>query len=54
MQELVRLINKYAQVIGVQETAIPKLHFSKRIELAGPLYGIQKLAFCIVVQGRKK
>lgn len=54
MQALASLINKHAQAIGVQETAIPTLHFSKRIEPSGPLYGVQKLAFCIVVQGNKK
>ena len=54
MQTLADLIDKHSKTLGVQETAIPKLHFSKRIEPAGPLYGIQKLAFCMVVQGEKK
>jgi len=54
MEELAGLIDKHAKGLGVQETAISKLYFSKRIEPEGPLYGIQKLAFCIVVQGNKK
>ena len=54
MQELASLIDKHAIGFGVQPTAIPTLHFSKRVEPAGPLYGIQKLAFCIVAGGHKK
>lgn len=51
MTELARLIDKHAEGFGPNSTDIPLLSFSKRIEPAGPLYGVQKLAFCITLQG---
>ena len=54
MKELAQLIDKHATELGVQDSVIPRLRFSKRIHPEGPLYGVQRLAFCIVVQGRKK
>ena len=54
MTELARLIDKHAKEIGPHQTDIPLLRFSKRIEPAGPLYGLQRLAFCITLQGLNK
>ena len=54
MTELARLIDKHTKEIGPHYTDIPSLGFSKRIETVGPIYSVQKLVFCIVVQGHKK
>lgn len=54
MQALASLIDRHGKEPGVHQTAIPILHFSKRMAPAGPLYHVQKLAFCMVVQGHKK
>jgi len=51
MTELAWLIDKHAKGLGPSSTDIPLLSFSKRIEPAGPLYGVQKLAFCVTLQG---
>ncbi|MGO0059461.1 AraC family transcriptional regulator N-terminal domain-containing protein [Brevibacillus fluminis] len=52
--ELVKIIERYAETDGVHPTAIPSLFFMRNSNASVPKHGVYKPSFCIVVQGAKE
>ncbi|TYP72082.1 AraC family transcriptional regulator [Paenibacillus methanolicus] len=51
--ELVRLIDRFAEQDGTQETRIPALRLIRASRLSEPVYSVYEPSLCIVAQGAK-
>lgn len=54
LHDMAKLIERYTDGDGVQNTAIPSLSFIRKSDVNEPSYGIYNPSLCIIVQGKKE